>query len=191
MHDNGALRGINIADGKQLWELPAGSAMNLPMVQPHDAGNNSLVLSSEPDLTMIDIKRDGDIVELPPKPGEITNFAPASTTSSFTKIASSPSTTACCAASISRPAKDFGKKAASTMGRYSLLPDQDLLLLLAEKGDTILVSVDRKEFKELGRFKALEGKTWNSPVLVGNRLYARNGEEMAAFELNTEDAPSP
>jgi outer membrane protein assembly factor BamB len=188
MHDNGALRGVNIADGKQLWELPAGSAMNLPMVQPHDAGNNSLVLSTEPDLTMIDIKRDGDSWSAAEA---WRNNKLRAGFNDFVihkdSIFALDDGVLCCIDIAS--GKRLWKKGRLDHGQILLIPDQDLLLLLAEKGDAILVTVDRKEFKELGRFKALEGKTWNSPVLVGNRLYARNGEEMAAFELNTEGAP--
>jgi hypothetical protein len=39
------------------------------------------------------------------------------------------------------------------------------------------------QFTEVARFKAIEGKTWNHPVLVRDVLLVRNGEEMAAFRL--------
>jgi outer membrane protein assembly factor BamB len=66
------------------------------------------------------------------------------------------------------------------------LENSGLLLVAAESGQVVLVAANPSAHTEVASFKALEGKTWNHPVLVGDRLYVRNSQEAAAYRLALE-----
>ncbi len=74
-------------------------------------------------------------------------------------------------------------------GRYEqgqILGVDDLLLVQAESGDVVLVEATPAGHHELGRFSALDGKTWNNPSLYGRYLLVRNAEQAACYELALE-----
>ena len=73
-------------------------------------------------------------------------------------------------------------------GQVILLASSDALLITSETGELVLASTDPEEARELGRISALPGKTWNHPIVVGNRVFLRNGEEAVGYELAVANA---
>src|SRR5262245_47350173 len=66
-------------------------------------------------------------------------------------------------------------------GQFILV--RDVLLLTAENGEVVLVEPLPTERRELTKFQALKGKTWNPPALAGNLLLVRNDQEAACYRL--------
>lgn len=69
-------------------------------------------------------------------------------------------------------------------GQVLLLDGIDQLLVLTEHGDIALLAANSNQLTELGRLSALEGKTWNHPIVVGKKLFLRNGKEAACYALH-------
>jgi outer membrane protein assembly factor BamB len=71
-------------------------------------------------------------------------------------------------------------------GRYGygqILLAGDHIVVITEDGDLVLVKATPAGHEELSRFSAIEGKTWNHPVVADGRLLVRNLREMAAFDI--------
>ncbi len=77
-----------------------------------------------------------------------------------------------------RSSKGYGN------GQVLLLPDQDVLLILSEHGEVALVEARPEEYREIASFQAIEGKTWNHPVIAHGKLLVRNGEEAGCYQLD-------
>ena len=71
-------------------------------------------------------------------------------------------------------------------GQVLLLQEQNALRVSSETGELILLATDPGGLKELGRFQAFEGKTWNHSVVRLNRVYLRNAQEIACYALSTK-----
>jgi outer membrane protein assembly factor BamB len=69
-------------------------------------------------------------------------------------------------------------------GQVVLLSERGQLLIISEKGELVLLRATPEKLDEVAKYKAIDGKTWNHPVLIGNRIYVRNATEAACFEIS-------
>jgi len=71
-------------------------------------------------------------------------------------------------------------------GRYGsgqTLVVDDLVVIQNEQGTVHLAQAKPDGFIEFGWIPALDSKTWNHPLVVGNHLVVRNDREAACYEL--------
>jgi outer membrane protein assembly factor BamB len=76
------------------------------------------------------------------------------------------------------------KKGRYGHGQCLLVGERGRLVIISEMGEAVLAEISPAGLKELGKFQALTGKTWNHPVVAAGKLLVRNSEDMACYDLN-------
>jgi len=68
-------------------------------------------------------------------------------------------------------------------GQALLCTDSDLIIVVSETGGLFLLRANPEKHEELAQVPAMSDKTWNHPVLIGDRLFLRNATEAVAYQL--------
>lgn len=69
------------------------------------------------------------------------------------------------------------------VGLGAILLVDGKLLIATEGGEVVLAEADPTTYREIGRFRALNGRVWNSPAISDGVLYVRGTTELAAFDV--------
>lgn len=178
------LSGVDPASGKILWQqsLPAGGLMR--PIQPHPLENGRILIASESDgVSLFDVKRDGKNwtvgrrwLSRALKPSFNDFVVHGDSLYGF------DGNIFCCV--DAQTGKRRWKEGRYNHGQVLLLEESSLLLVVTEDGEVIFLKANPQAHEEIGRFRAIQGKTWNHPVIAQGRLYVRNGEEMACYQLD-------
>ncbi|HEX8162311.1 MAG TPA: PQQ-binding-like beta-propeller repeat protein [Pyrinomonadaceae bacterium] len=181
---NGATS-VALADGKVLWEHPWSSSPGVPIVQPALAADGDILIavSDSSGVRRLAVAHGpgGWTAEERWTSEDLNPYFNDFVVRDGNAFGFDGSTLACIDL---KDGKGKWKGGRYGHGQLVLLPDQGVLLVLSEEGELALVKAAPDQFTELARFRALEGKTWNHPVLVGDTLLVRNDHEMAAFRLS-------
>ena len=178
--------GITATDpqtGKIIWDHPlANNGMYMPVAQPQVVGDNLLLIPHPNGISLVEVSHQADVWSAK-KRWESKSLK--LTLNDFVvcdkSIYGFDDGIFCCV--DLETGKRRWKQGRYGHGEVLLLAEQKLLLVMSETGEAILVAANPEKLDELGRFQAINGKTWNHPVIAHNRLYARNGEEMACYDL--------
>ena len=177
------LIGVDPASGTILWQhgLPTGGLFR--PIQPHPLENGRVLIASESDgVMLLDVKREGESWTVSRR------WASRALKPSFNdfvvhgdSLYGFDGNIFCCV--DAQTGKRRWKEGRYNHGQVLLLAEPSLLLVVTEDGEAILLKANPQAHEEIGRFQAIHGKTWNHPAIAQGRLYIRNGEEMACYEL--------
>jgi outer membrane protein assembly factor BamB len=184
LFDDKGLVAVNPVSGNVLWahdETVTGAPRS---IQPHAVGKSQVLISSEADLgtALIDVTHDGKAWAT--KRGWVSRDLKPSFNDYVVHdgfIYGFDGAGFCCVDLAA--GKKRWRERAYGYGQVLLLADQGVLLVISEEGEAVLVAASPGKHEELGRFKAIEGKTWNHPALANGRLYVRNAQEIACYQL--------
>jgi len=183
------LFGFNPSDGALLWEhsTPAGNPGVPRAVQPRLVGTNRILFDAGPDLgtALINVSH-GEQSWVPTE-----NWTSRQLKPSFNDFVVQGNAIygfdgrilTCIDLQTGRRRWKDGRYGS---GQVLLISDQSLLLVVTDEGEVVLVAAEPSKHRELGRFQAIKGKTWNHPVIAHDRLFVRNAEEVACYGLRLQ-----
>jgi outer membrane protein assembly factor BamB len=186
--DATSVRGLDPEDGHELWRYQLGDAGNAPIVQPQQIGSGTFIvpLGDGVGIARIEVTRSAEDRWVVREVWTSRDLKPSF--NDFVCVGDilfgfDKSIFVCVDAATGRRTWKGGRYG---FGQAIALTGLSQLLVTTEQGEVVVLDAVPDRLMERGRFPAFTGKTWNHPVVVRNRLYARNGEEMACWELSAD-----
>lgn len=184
--DAAGLAGFAVDDGRELWRVPWTSDFDINAAQPVVLDDRQIVISSQAGCALIQLAlAEGNWVATQVWRQRQMKCSYANPLVYQGHLYGLDEGIMACVDLQS--GKRLWKDRAGQYGHGQMLLAGDLLVVLSEKGELALVEANPEKFHELGRIQAIDGKTWNNPVLVRGRAIIRNHLEMACYELPVEE----
>jgi outer membrane protein assembly factor BamB len=174
--------GVAPENGALLWEYGFPAQMDMNCSQPVIADDTSVLLSSAPGpgAALLEIAKTGETYAARPvwQNNRMKNKFNSSVLYEGYIYGLDDGILACIEAKTGELKWKGGR-----YGFGQLLLADGYLVLLTEQGDLVLLRATPEAHREMARFPAIEGRTWNIPAIDNGLLLVRNASEMACFRL--------
>jgi outer membrane protein assembly factor BamB len=174
--------GLTVDEGRLLWDYPWSNNQGINAAQPLLVGNDRVFLSASygSGAAVIQVTREGEGFRAASvwQNQRIKNRFSSSVLHEGHIYGLDESILTCIDAATGEARWKAGR-----YGHGQLMIAGDRLVVVTEDGRVVLVRATPDGHEELASFEAIEGKTWNHPVIADGRLILRNGREMAAFDV--------
>lgn len=183
VHAGGGVLSVDPADGTTLWQFPWTNEWDNNATQPVVVDNDQLLIATGYRGGAVRLRFQTDtvpwqpVVEWETRRTMRTKFCNMAV---FGDIIVGLDNGILCGVDLTT-GKQLWKN-----GRYGhgqLLQVADQLLVIAEKGTLHLLEPDATGHHERARVPALDRKTWNHPILIGDRMLLRNDQEIVCLQL--------
>jgi outer membrane protein assembly factor BamB len=174
--------GVDPAAGTLLWEYPWPTGQGINVAQPVLLGDDRVFLSASygQGAAVFEVRREGErfVTRTIWENSRMKNKFTSSLLHGGHLYGLDESILACVDAATGEQKWKGGR-----YGYGQPILAAGHLIVLTEHGEVVLVEARPDRHHEVARFPAIEGKTWNHPVIANGRLLVRNLREMAAFDI--------
>jgi outer membrane protein assembly factor BamB len=178
------LMGLSPTDGRLLWEFPWRTQYDVNAAQPIVIGDRRVFVSSGygAGAAVVELSPNGDRFDVREvwRNIRMKNQFSSSVLHDGYIYGLDESILACVDAATGELKWKGGR-----YGYGQVIIAGDRLVVLTERGELVMVRATPSGHEELASFSAVEGKTWNHPVLTNGILLVRNLREMAAFRTTS------
>lgn len=182
-----AVIGLDAGDGRLLWRVPVKTRLGRHVITPVVVGNRVLVASHQAGLVGIQVARKGTAFTAErawvARQLKI-NFSSPVAVGDFLYGIAPGGSLVCVDVRTGKPAwveKGFFS-GMTRKGYASFVVMGGDLLVLAEKGQLLLVAADPKACRTVGKTQVC-GQNWCNPAYAGGRLFLRDDKELLCVEL--------
>ena len=174
--------GLTVDEGRLLWEYPWPTQMGINAAQPLLLGNDRVFLSAGygHGAAVFEVARtdDGFLTRAIWQNTRMKNKFTSSVLHQGYIYGLDEAILACLDAATGELKWKGGR-----YGYGQILLVGDHVIVLTEDGDVALVRATSERHDEVAKFPAIDGRTWNHPIITGGHLIVRNLREMAAFDV--------